>query len=176
MYRLICLILPLSLALPTLAAQPPEVVLSARHQKLTKVKVGDALPALQLSAADGKPVAVKERYGKQATVVAVVGEPYWATRQLLADLPRDVTAAYGERGVTAVVMATGEKAKLPSDTEGFTPLADPDGQQFSKLGNGRLPRVYVLDGQGKIVWFDIEYSQSTRRELKQALDAMAGSR
>ena len=41
-------------------------------------------------------------------------------------------------------------------------------------GMVRMPRVYVLDADGKIVWFDIEYSQSTQRELKQAIEALTG--
>jgi len=32
-----------------------------------------------------------------------------------------------------------------------------------------LPWTFVLDANGKIVWFDLEYSLSTRRELQQAL-------
>jgi hypothetical protein len=32
-----------------------------------------------------------------------------------------------------------------------------------------LPRTYLLDSSGKILWFDLEYSRSTRRELNQAI-------
>jgi hypothetical protein len=34
----------------------------------------------------------------------------------------------------------------------------------------------VLDPSGKIVWFDIEYSMATRRELHQALRTLAASK
>ena len=175
MYRLLCLILPFSIALPTLASEPPAVVLSAGHQKTCKVKIGDKFPAIDPTAPDGKPHPLTEFYGKQATVVAVVGELHWASKQLLADLPRDVTATYGKRGVNVLVIATGGKANLPPDAEGYTLLKDADGSRFAKLGSGRLPRVYVLDSQEKLAWFDIEYSQSTRRELKQALEALVDS-
>jgi hypothetical protein len=49
---------------------------------------------------------------------------------------------------------------------------DPEGEYFAQLGAGRLPRIYVLDATGKIVWMDIEYSQATRRELRQTLQAL----
>jgi hypothetical protein len=32
--------------------------------------------------------------------------------------------------------------------------------------------VYLLDPQGKVLWFDIDYSLATRRELNQALRAV----
>jgi hypothetical protein len=34
----------------------------------------------------------------------------------------------------------------------------------------------VLDPTGKIVWFDIEYSLATRRELHQALEVITGGK
>jgi hypothetical protein len=37
-----------------------------------------------------------------------------------------------------------------------------------------MPRTYLLDPTGKILWFDVEYSRSTRRDLSEALDAMVG--
>ncbi len=32
-----------------------------------------------------------------------------------------------------------------------------------------MPRTYLVDSQGKILWFDMEYSRSTRRDLRDAI-------
>jgi hypothetical protein len=56
----------------------------------------------------------------------------------------------------------------------LTTLLDPEGKAFAQVGSEKLPRVFVLDGAGKIVWFDLEYSHSTRRELKQAVQKLVG--
>jgi hypothetical protein len=32
-----------------------------------------------------------------------------------------------------------------------------------------LPRTYLLDAEGRILWFDLEYSRATARELINAL-------
>ena len=58
----------------------------------------------------------------------------------------------------------------------FTNLHDADGKAFAQIGSGRFPRTYLLDPSGKIVWFDIEYSLATRRELHQALRVIAGGK
>ena len=55
----------------------------------------------------------------------------------------------------------------------FPQLMDPSGNAMAEVGNTAMPRIYVLDDEGKIVWFDIEYSESTRRELFLTLDALA---
>lgn len=156
-------------------AQVPEVLLSAQHEEMCAVRVGDPMPGLTLLDPKGEQVELKASYGAKATVVAVVGYEHWMNQQLLADLPRDVGAVYGTRGVATVLINTGDNASEEL-RQGLatTTLADPDGEQLAKLGSGRMPRVYVLDAGGKIRWFDIEYSRSTRRELRQTLTTLVG--
>ena len=55
-------------------------------------------------------------------------------------------------------------------------LIDADATYFKSVATEKLPRTYLLDQEGKILWFDIEYSQSTYRELLKTLDVLtAGS-
>jgi hypothetical protein len=53
-------------------------------------------------------------------------------------------------------------------------LLDADGKVFAEVGSEKLPRVYLVGSQGDILWFDIEYSHATRRELNQSLRAVVG--
>ena len=48
-------------------------------------------------------------------------------------------------------------------------LVDEERQLFDKFANQRVPRVYLLDAQGRILWFDVEYAPATVRSLRQAL-------
>ena len=64
------------------------------------------------------------------------------------------------------------QAALEKAGANFPNLLDADGKAFAQVGSERLPRTYLLDPQGKILWFDIEYSLATRRELHQALRAV----
>lgn len=175
MLRILPLLVLLVAPSTLLAEGVPPVALSAGHQKMCRVGVGDAMPELSLANAKGDATKLASLYGKQATVVALVGEEGWMAKQLLADLSGDVAQLYGTRGVATVLVNVGdneqEELRLGFAT---TTLADPSGKQFAKLGSGRVPRVYVLDAKGQIVWFDIEYSRSTRRELKQTLAAVVG--
>ena len=60
-----------------------------------------------------------------------------------------------------------ETAKPP-----YPQLIDAEGAAFDQVATSKLPRVYLLDPSGKILWFDIEYGTATRRDLEQAIRAV----
>ena len=51
----------------------------------------------------------------------------------------------------------------------FPNLLDDKGVALGAVATRKLPRTYLLDASGKILWFDIEYSNTTRRELREAI-------
>ena len=51
----------------------------------------------------------------------------------------------------------------------FPCLLDPDGALFDQVATEKLPRVYLLDAEGTILWFDLEFSRTTRDKLLQAI-------
>jgi peroxiredoxin len=155
-------------------ATAPPVELSAEHAELAKVKVGDSLPEAELPKVGGGKAKLSSLYGKAATVVV-----FWkGDRQMaldeLADLGPDVVEKLGSRGVEVVGVAVDQPAAAAQKTlqaaeAKFPTLVDADGKAFEKIGAEKLPWTLVVDADGKIVWFDLEYSLSTRRELQQAL-------
>jgi peroxiredoxin len=159
----------------------PKVVLSVGHEALCKVKVGDVLPAVELPVVrsnDRKKPA--DLYGKKATAVLFWDGNRRMSREALADLGPDVVDLFGNNGVAVVGIAVNEtaanaKAALEKAGANFANLLDADGKAFALVGSERLPRVFLVDSAGKILWFDIEYSQTTRRELHQALHAATGA-
>jgi peroxiredoxin len=170
---------PVGPAATTPALIPP-VVMSKQHEALCIVKVGDKLPLISLNRLGDRPTRLGELFGRTATVVAFWRADRRATRTLLSDLGPDVSETFRQRGVAVVGVAVqtpeGEvRSSLEQASAQMPTLLDADGQAFALLGKDRLPRVYLVDGDGKILWFDIDYSLATRRELNQALRAVTAT-
>jgi len=165
------------------ADSPPEippVVLSKQHEALCKVQVGDALPAIVLPRLDnGRPERLSRMLGQRATVVVFWTPDRRMALAQLTDLTPDVIEPFAEQGVAVVGIAVNKpasraQAALEKAGAAFPNLLDADGRAFAAVGSERLPRTYLVDPQGNILWFDIEYSHATRRELRQALQAVVG--
>lgn len=154
----------------------PEVLLTAQHEALCHVKVGNQMPAIELPKVGGGQAKLADLYGDAATVVVFWKGDRRMALDELADLGPDVVEPYGSRGVSVVGIAVEEsmsdaRAVLSKAGADFTNLLDADGQAFAKVGSEKLPWTLVLDPAGTIVWFDMEYSHATRRELQQTLQA-----
>jgi len=148
------------------------------------VGVGDVLPSAELTALDGKSHVLKDLTGEKLTVVC-----FWSgatprsrlvTVALLEDLMREVVEPFGSKGVQVVVVNVGDTA---ADAKGdmekaqatFPCLLDPEGKLFATIAKDRrMPRIYLLDSAGKILWFDVENSRATRENLTQAIRVVLG--
>jgi len=180
-YRIATALLATSLlsttALNAAPAEMPRVALSEQHRAMCRVGVGDVLPEMVLATPNGDEQKLAPLLGKEATVVVFfqAGEGDdklgWMAKSLLADLGPDVAERFGKRGVSTIAISVGGQAKPSKE---YLSLGDPQGKAMAKVGEGKLPRVYVVDAKGKILWFDIEYSHSTRRELRQSLASLVG--
>jgi peroxiredoxin len=153
----------------------PKVFLTSEHSALCRVRTGDSLPAISLPQLRGGDTELAELQGKQATVVLFWSDDPWMSETALADLAQlDVSEDVAIVGI-AVKLANNEvQAATEKASAKFPIMLDADGKAFNQIGMTKLPRVYVLNEAGEILWFDIEYSQSTHRELKQTLDVLAG--
>ena len=138
----------------------PAVILSADHQSMSRVAVGDAFPSIEGLAGNE---------GAKATVVAVPGGPDWMNEMFAGDLKNDFAPGYADAGVKFVTLAG------PALGDKVASLSIDKAKLSETLGEGRGPRVYVLDADGKVAWFDIEYSLSTHRDLHAALGELTGT-
>jgi peroxiredoxin len=164
-------------------AEIPPVVFSKGHEALCRIKVGDTMPEIVLPRVGngGDETNLADLAGEKATVVVFWKSDRRMAREQLGELHRDVIDLFGGKGVAVIGIAVDEsdesaEAVLQRARVEFPNLLDPDGDAFAKVGTEKLPRTYLLDPIGKILWFDIEYSLSTRRELHQALRAVTDSR
>ncbi len=152
----------------------PKVVLSDAHAKTCLVKVGDALPDLPLKDLDGKTQSINLLLGKKLTVIFFWRSDNPYSLEELEDVGPDVAEPYGAKDVGVIAIDEREPAeavgkwvkklgvKVPV-------LLDPQGDLLAKVCTGRLPRTYLVDEKGKILWFDMEYSNTTRRDLRDAI-------
>jgi peroxiredoxin len=172
---------------PTAAPAPPpsipKVYLTEEQRKNSHVGVGDLLPDAALPDLSGKPLSIRGQFGKRLTVLVLFHAggmvDNMRSKELLQDLDRDVIAAHGKKGVAVIavdVQDPPEKVKsLVQEAQvGFPVLLDAEGAYFAKLAAGALPRIYALDPVGKVLWFDLEYSNTTRSSLKQTILSVLG--
>jgi peroxiredoxin len=165
---------------PAPPAKPvmPKVELSAAHAATSILKVGDTMPDAKLQDLDGHEQSLSKLLGEKATVLMfwTASWPYAAEK--LADLQADVAAPYSGRGVKVVAIHEGVSEAVRQTVEEagaeFHVLLDPEGSTFAKVATEILPRIYLLDAHGKILWFDLEYSRDTQQQLEQALAVVLG--
>lgn len=152
----------------------PNVHLSDGHKALCRIAVGNQMPELSLEGPDGTSVSLTDHYGETLTVAFFWTANRYQARTQLLDMDADIVKPFSSRGVHVVGIVVGESTRetkrLLSDSRVTFPVVlDRDQSAFAKVGAEKLPRTYLLDGTGKVLWFDIEYSLSTRRELRQAI-------
>jgi hypothetical protein len=97
---------------------------------------------------------------------------------MLGDL-QDLSDAYLEKGVHIIGINEGDADEdvrmcVAGADAKFPILLDQDGAFFKKVATETLPRIYLLNAEGKILWFDLEFSLTTRRNLKKGIQVALG--
>jgi hypothetical protein len=149
------------------------VVMSREHRETCLVFLNDALPDGLLPDPQGTERAIGKSLGRTLTVVMLWNrdDPYAFDqfRQIQREL-----IPWAEHGVRIIAIHVGAppddyQALCERWGEGVLCLLDADEEYFRQVATRKLPRTYVLDARGTIVWLDIEYSRSTRHDLRTVL-------
>lgn len=152
----------------------PIVEMSQTHASTCLVAVGDTLPSVELPDLDGTTHKLTDLLGSRLTVAV-----FWDTKRAYAreqyeQLVREVVEPFGGLGVNVVAINAGDEAaavrELASASDSsLTNLLDAERSVYQVVATQKLPRTYLLDASGKVLWMDIEYSRGTRRELENAI-------
>lgn len=152
----------------------PSVLLSAGHQETCLVGVGDIFPDLPMTSLDGNPQHLDAMLGERLTIVV-----FWDSHQPMSveqiqRFHREFGQRYRDAGVAVVTIHVGDRAEevksvLSGSPEGDANMLDTNGDAFAQVATGILPRTYLLRTDRQIVWFDMEYSRSSRHELRNAI-------
>jgi peroxiredoxin len=159
----------------------PKVALTDEVRATCKVLVGGTMPEAQLPDLQGKTAATKSLYGQKLTVMCFWAPGSSAAVQLMVGdmlefLEKDIAEPYAKDGIRVVGVSVGDQPQAVSEALSqagakFPNLADAQGSFFAQVATEKLPRFYALDPQGKILWFDVPYSPSTRRLLNETIKA-----
>ena len=160
-----------------------QVALSDRLRATCLVNVGDAMPQAELVDLQGKPHALGALQDRKLTVVCfwTIGASRQAqlrSEETLRDLTKEIAVPFADKGVGVVGINVGDSAenvgKFVSQTGTALPcLLDPKGEFYAKIATDRkMPRVFLLDAEGRILWFDVEFSRVARRDFVRSLQAM----
>lgn len=155
----------------------PKVRMPTQLLETCLVKDGDLMPEGQLPDLDGQPHTLQSVLGSRLTVVLFWESTNPYAVQALRRLVGDVVEPYAEKGVRVIGINRGQPADtvrktLEDQQARYLNLLDADGAYFAKVATGQLPRVYLLDHAGRILWFDVEYSDTTRRSLREGIEAV----
>lgn len=152
----------------------PVVVLSDQHAAISTTKVGDSLPNVELPDANGQQQTLAQLFGSKLTLVVFWDGSQPTALEELSDLTRYYLPRFGDKGLAVVAINSGDSAahaaELAKDAGASYPvLIDADRKAFAQVASAMLPRSYLLDASGKVIWFDLEYSPTTRRDLAVAI-------
>ena len=172
---------PAEIAEEPAATEMPEVLLTEADRATCLVKIGDTMPVGKLPDLAERTVSLAELMGEKLTVVFfwTVGDTSFsalAATAALEDLEKDVFGRYQAQGVGVIGVNENDQLEVVSKhvKDGgptFPVVLDPGGAYFAAVATERIPRVYLIDAARKILWFDLEYSETTRSALQEAVQA-----
>ena len=132
------------------------------------------MPDFSLADLSGQTQNLATLLGDHYTVLV-----FWSTQEALGReqfrrLEKEVLRPFRAAGITVVAVNVGDdQARVRQECEDAQAtcvcLLDTDRTAFARVATAKLPRTYLLGPQGKILWFDIEYSRPMRRELRNAI-------
>lgn len=173
--------------LPTEESQPQEAVARPSmpevnlgrggYAQSTLLKVGDTIPAITRSDLDGKQTSLDTLRGQGKLAVLL----FWDSKtplgpHALKSLQRYLIDEQGS-DVKVIAINRGESAtqvrKIVTQTGiSFPVLLDEDAAVFSQFATSTVPRIYLVDAAGKILWLEVPFQgQTTIKTLKQAIAA-----
>ncbi len=159
----------------------PEVKLTQSLEATCLVKVGDLMPHVTLPKLDGQAVELKSLFGPKLTVVVFWQSDHLYSLEELIQLKKHVFAPYNAKGVAVIAINEDDPAPVAGKNfrktgATFPCILDPQRKYFLQVATEKLPRTYLLDDAGRVLWFDIEYSRSMQRDLLQAIDVALGEK
>jgi peroxiredoxin len=168
------------------AKPKPEITkvdLSAEEEATCLVKQNGPFPDAKLKDLTGADKALSQLRGEQATVLLLWSSQNRASRGTLRTLSAKAKQEDNVPGLKYVGICVGDDAadaKQTAEDEGtpFPVLLDTDLGLFNqvvKVPSGSevpdvLPRVYLLDSGGKVLWMSLAFQVAAERELQLALD------
>lgn len=152
----------------------PKVALSHAHKATCLKFVNDKIDDVTVTDITGSDHKLLEMLSDRLTVLIFWKEESISGLEQFRRIPVDVLGTFASHRVKVIAANVGGEVastkKITGDgADKIVSLVDSEAKLFGQVAKSHVPRTYVLDKDGKILWFDLEYSQSTRRSLTNAL-------
>jgi len=152
----------------------PKLFFSASQLATCLLKQGDSVADCVLQTKMAEPVNLKTKLQPGLNLLVFWNQQETTAKEQRERLEEDLEVPLRANRIHVIAVHVGDAGgPIPSEwtdsTEMVDMLLDPDRSCFAKLATEKLPRTYLLDANGQILWFDIEYSQDSVRELLNAI-------
>ena len=139
----------------------------------TLIHAGDMAPDFTVEMLDGSSVTLSALQGKPTLLI------FWATwcppcRAELSHLQEGVIDLYGDK-ITVLPISRGEKRETVEEfltKMGYTFAVGLDGDQsiYRKYASNYIPRCWVIDSKGEVVYAGVGYDETIAAEVQEALN------
>ena len=139
----------------------------------TLIHAGDMAPDFTVEMLDGSSVTLSALQGKPTLLI------FWATwcppcRAELSHLQEGVIDVYGDK-ITVLPISRGEKRETVEEfltKMGYTFAVGLDGDQsiYRKYASNYIPRCWVIDSKGEVVYAGVGYDETIAAEVQEALN------
>lgn len=139
----------------------------------TLIHAGDMAPDFTVEMLDGSSVTLSALQGKPTLLI------FWATwcppcREELAHLQEGVIDLYGDK-INVLPVSRGEKREVVEEyisKMGYTFAVGLDGEQaaYKLYASNYIPRCFVINANGEVLYSGVGYDESVAAEVKAALD------
>lgn len=139
----------------------------------TLIHAGDVAPDFTVEMLDGSSVTLSKLQGKPTLLI------FWATwcppcREELSHLQEGVIDLFGDK-INVLPISRGEKRDVVEgflDKMGYTFAVGLDGDQsiYRKYATNYIPRCWVIDSKGEVVYAGVGYDEAIAAEVNEALN------
>lgn len=139
----------------------------------TLIHAGDVAPDFTVEMLDGSSVTLSKLQGKPTLLI------FWATwcppcREELSHLQEGVIDLFGDK-INVLPISRGEKREVVEgflDKMGYTFAVGLDGDQsiYRKYATNYIPRCWVIDSKGEVVYAGVGYDEAIAAEVNEALN------
>ena len=139
----------------------------------TLINAGDVAPDFTVEMLDGSKVTLAALQGKPTLLI------FWATwcppcRLELSKLQEHIIDRYGDKINVLPISRGEERAKVEEyiSKMGYTFAVGLDGDQsiYRKYATNYIPRCFVIDAKGKVLYSGVGYDEAIAKEVEQNIE------
>lgn len=139
----------------------------------TLINAGDVAPDFTVEMLDGSKVTLSALQGKPTLLI------FWATwcppcRLELSKLQEHIIDRYGDKINVLPISRGEERAKVEEyiSKMGYTFAVGLDGDQsiYRKYATNYIPRCFVIDAKGKVLYSGVGYDEAIAKEVEQNIE------